>query len=481
MKFKRFIAALTLFFFTTQALAIVFLPALGVLIAGTQISLSAGAAGATAMTVSLLEAVTVHAAIGALYWDNKDKTSNDNNSSPLTVNLQPNVQLPVPPGWSYHQGNQQPDPPNNIPIQTFTMATKPVYPTQVTSDQAAAQNYLDYVKTLAGAGGGTISSVTRNANNNQVLVTIVNTPYSFNNAVAAYLEPGCPTGYGLSGQAPNQTCAVLNAQVVMKPADQKCTIIRTGNTFTPDSRDPDCSSAELLAAGIDASDPTHLVIKPKGSNIKTDITINPDGSSQIQNKTDLPNGNTKVDTVTLDPPVGDGAPLVKGKKSEEFAGQGDQQSPTPLGTTGTTTVNFDKTGLATTANQTIQHSKTDLTNSHLDTIKTDVTTIKDAITNADNNPTDLADKKTEFDTIAQAHSDAVKAIGDGGLDNHGFSWNWSISVPAGTCTPFSHSFGGHAITMDYCAGVYAARDFAAWLFYIFTGMTLTSIVTRRPD
>lgn len=287
----------------------------------------------TAEKVSVGGSVVVHAGIAAITFGGDDNNATE--PKPFTVHLQPNVPLSVPAGWSAAQsGQQQPTPPNTIPIQTFTMATKPVYPTQVSSDQAAAQNYLNYVKTLAGASGATISSVTRNANNNQVLVTIVNTPYSFNNAVAAYLEPGCPTGYGISGQAPNQNCALINSQIVMKPADDRCELVVINNAFQLDSRDPDCTNAQLAAEGIERLDNKVTITKP---NQKQEVTLNPDGSVRHKMTTNTPDGKTQIDERNISP-SGD----ITGEKSSIHDGQGDLMNPTPSGTSAVTgNINID--------------------------------------------------------------------------------------------------------------------------------------------
>lgn len=419
--------------------------------------------------------------VALLIKNSGQATPADRQDAPIVINLNPKVPLIVPSGWTAPSGSAvQPVPPstslfrnpqssaNDFPYPYYgaLQTVDGVYP-HGNTPTSTCSNALG--KTVQGAQGA-ISAATYSGG--ICNITYVNNAGNTVNPVMNIGGAGCQAGYVVSGTDPNKTCSINSPTLVIKPQKGKMEIVRTGNTL---AIDPQINPLDKLPSNVVSVSSTSATIAGSDGSI-TNVTINSDGTATITSSTPAATAGTsnqKIIKVSA-PDATTGDVTVQGTSDQTVNGTGSAVGSTPLTTGGGTGSNIDISSLNKEATQQAIKSNTD-------TIKTDVTDIKNAITNADNNPTDLADKKTEYDTIAQAHNDAVKAIGDGGLDNHGFAWNWSISVPAGTCTPFSHSFGGHAITMDYCPGIYAARDFAAWLFYIFTGMTLTSIVTRRPD
>lgn len=116
----------------------------------------------------------------------------------------------------------------------------------------------------AGQGGGCTgsgcSAATRSAVCSQWLGGISPTPDSTVNTEsecsATFTSPPstvfasittsetCPAGYSASGGV----CTLSNAALVMKPSDNRCGMVRTGNVIAKDSRDPDCGSGPGTAA-----------------------------------------------------------------------------------------------------------------------------------------------------------------------------------------------------------------------------------------
>lgn len=452
-------------------------------LAGTTIA-SAGAltafmAVATGTAVALSGGLALGALGAAILIDNATNTPTTINSAPISIRLNPKVPLIVPNGWTAPSGSAvQPVPPTttlfNNPNGGFT--DQAYYSgDQYVGGYPLADSPALMCPTLIGKTiqGGNQPITQSTLNGTACNVTFINNASNSQTKTIGNSASFCPTGYVRTGADPNTVCSVSSPSAVVKPKKGSLEVVRTGNTL---AIDPQANPADKIASpALTVSSTSATIVGSDGSI--TNVTINTDGTATItQTKPTATPGvsnQTKINVSAPDATTGD--VTVTGINDQQVSGSGTAANTTPIPSSGGGSApTIDISSLNKEVTQAAIKSNTD-------TIKTDVTDIKNAITNADNNPTDLADKKTEYDTIAQAHNDAVKAIGDGGLDNHGFAWNWSISVPAGTCTPFSHSFGGHAITMDYCPGIYAARDFAAWLFYIFTGMTLTSIVTRRPD
>lgn len=283
----------------------------------------------TAEKVSVGGSLAVHAGIAAITFGGDDNNSVE--PKPFTVHLQPNVPLSVPPGWSAAQsGQQQPVPPSTIPLSvTYTYAGSSFGTSQEACTYAASQWSVN-----SNAGRPVIGTMAAppslNCNLQYQLAS-----GSWSNTVTGIGTTSCPLGYGLSGSAPNQVCALVNAQVVMKPSDDRCELVVSNNTFQLDSRDPDCTNAKLIAEGIERLDNKVSITKP---NQKQEITLNPNGSVNHKTTTNTSDGKTTIDERNID-----SSGNVTGEKSTVHDGQGDLMNPIGNGTTpvsGTVKVDF---------------------------------------------------------------------------------------------------------------------------------------------
>lgn len=107
--------------------------------------------------------------------------------------------------------------------------------------------------------------------------------------IGASYSSGCPTGYSVSGS----NCNLTNANTVAKPNDSKCGIQRSGNTYTFDSRDNDCTGSLATSGGLSASGDT---VQAGTDRQQVKVKANADGTTDITVSTVNSRGNT--DTVT---------------------------------------------------------------------------------------------------------------------------------------------------------------------------------------
>jgi len=374
----------------------------------------------------------------------------DNLTAPISIRLNPKVPLIVPSGWTAPSGsNIQPVPPSSTQYNNPNggTTTNPYYIGQQftvglilgTSPTTTCANTIGQTVGTAGSLNQPVTAASLAGNT--CTVTFINNAGNTQNSGYNVGANTCPTGYASTGTDPNKTCTVSSPSQVIKPKKGVLEIVRTGNTL---AIDPQANPSDKISSPTLTVTSTSATVVGSDGSI-TNVTINADGTATITSTT--PTGTAGVSNqkkvIVSAPDATTGDVTVTGTQDQQVNGQGTGVSTTPIASSGGGSgPTIDISSLNKEATQVQIKNNTD-------TIKTDVTSIKDAITNAENNPTDLADKKTEFDTIAQAHSDKIKSIGDGGLDAHGFSWTWSPVVPTGTCTPFSHSFGGHAFGIKH--------------------------------
>lgn len=251
----------------------------------------------------------------------------------------------------------------------------------------------------------------------------------------------CPAGYTLSGS----TCNLTDASQVMKPADGRCTIKRTGNSFGVDPRDPDCLSGKIPATT--AVQPNVITAaNPDGSS--KSIQINADGSSTItESRPNNSNNTTETNTTTLSAPDASGAVKVTGQGSGVAPGTGTQAGSS------TAPVNFDKSGLATEGT--------------LTGIKGSIDAIKDGLDpgSADSS---LAAEKSLFDSAADAltglfTSEPSKAA----IVDDDFSFSAYLPASCG-CTPLTMTILGKTRSYDWCAPMATFKGVLSWVFGMMT-------------
>lgn len=406
--------------------------------------------------------------IGAtLVFSNLDTPSASASSAPLTINLNPNVPLITPTGWTPPVAPAtQATPPSTVAKSTVFYANNQNNTASYASDMDSAckiwetttglPNYACKPGTCAlfsGVSYGTCKNV-----------RLTGASAGLEGEVAINQAAICNAGYTASGS----NCNLTNATQVIKPESNHDTIARSGNTFVRDAQQNPKDNLPTTALTI----ASNVATLNSANGAKTTITINTDGTTTVvENKPNTTDSNTTSKTTTFSAPSSSGDVTVTGVTSQQLTGQG---SLVGAPTTGSAQP-LDVSALNKEATQGQIKSNTD-------TMKADIGTIKNAITNSANNPTDLATQKTDYDTIAQAHSDKIKSIGDGALDEHGVDKSFAKPmIDSAVCSSLSMPVNGHTSTIDFCNKTNAAKDILGWIFYALTAWGIFGIFTTKRE
>ena len=312
---------------------------------------------AVSTTVSLSQALKnsalLHGALAAITLTG-DTSRTSHQTAPISIILDPNTPLITPPNWSQAiAASQQPTPPQTAtPIITYSNGTTAGFTTR----QAACEAYKSIFQTNYPTYTTTITS------NNPICNLHVVTPNNeqFDSQQNIPASTSCPIGYSDS----SGTCTLINATVVQKPSDKICQLIATPTQIIPDPSDPDCSNAQLLADGIDTTDPSKITITNPTKTDQKIIKPIDTHRVEIEHIYSDSSGNTVHDKVAIDPsPPNDNTPIT-GLIHSVNQGTGSLETPT------NTAAVFDKSGLATTTGQSQQLNATNTTNQKLDELKT---------------------------------------------------------------------------------------------------------------
>lgn len=414
-----------------------------------------------AMKTAIESSLAVHGSIAAITFGSVAALSTQSNTSPapLQIVLDPNKPLITPPNWTQAVlGSIQPTPPNTTPLN---------------HKYGAPACYVGfdcnkYYTTLSEACASVapspyFSSSVLTGSNCQLTGTdgyVSNTP--------TYLMDfeSCPTGYSQSGNS----CVTLNVSQIMKPSDNVCQLITQGTVITPDSRDPDCKNSDLLAQGIDASDPQKLVITNPAKTDQLITRIYSDHVVEIEHLFKDNSGNTVHDKVQFDPKPAnpDSSPII-GTSHSINQGTGSLEKSATLSTAPV----FDKSGLATDAGQ-------NETNLKLQGIK-DSLNCTDCVNPTDTSSSDKSKVETETKKSTDLISDQV--TGQANADSEGmFSWYFSSPFPASVaCSPFTKTIHGHVITIDTCPYIAMIKAFLTWALAIYGAYDLLSLIFRKAQ
>ena len=258
----------------------------------------------------------------------------------------------------------------------------------------------------------------------------------------------CPSGYTWNGTV----CNMTNPATVMKPVDNKCNIIRTGNTFSGDPKDPDCGAPFYTAGKIEISGNTVKVKTEPSLTVKA----NTDGSTTISTTTI----NNTTNTTTISTANYNNAGLQTGRKTETFNGVGDSQNQV------SNDQPFDVSSLNKEATQ--------------QAIKSNLDTIKDELNCDDCTqlPADLTDQqrtqiedeiKKTTDSLAEAENDYLNY-------KTYFDWpTWIPTFPTDSCTPFTKTIHGLPVEIDLCPKIALLNELIGWLMSLFTAWTVVSM------
>lgn len=406
--------------------------------------------GVMTMRNFITASVAAHAAV-ALLWGNKDQSGNPPTTSSgaqFTVYIDPKKPLTAPSGWSDGQpgssntgGNPQPSPPNSAaPEQGPYNCNVGTYSGSGSSPSAACGAAL----TAFIAGTGTSSYYVLNgcsAPTGNGTLTSQCTIYrdgAYNSTSTAQSNFACPSGYALN--ASTNTCTLTDQSVVLKPFDQNCGIVRTGNTFGADPRDPDCNN-------MSATMPTPSTIQLKKNNESLKAQINADGSVTTTMSAPDANGNTVTTIINFAPPGNSMGMPATGFSESTTQGSGDLNNPG---------VQIPKLDLPTDYNREATQQQ----------IRSDVGAIKDELKQSG---PDLANAKSGYDSDRSAIENTLKTAPTGWFEEFKNKWfAFNPAIQTAECTAYTGNYKGLTFSMDFCSAVRVIRAILGLLAYMLT-------------
>jgi len=246
--------------------------------------------GATTTLATALDySLVLHAAILAIAFNKDAEPVTSPTSGKLTVQLNPKNPLPTPSGWT------PPVPPSVVPT-----------PPSVVALPAGSYNCTEFIANNASVSCGSIAPPCFEiVDNSQTPAHTCNSSY-FNGVThglfpssqpAVFVPSSCPQGYTVSGQ----NCNLSNPSVVEEPSNNNCQIIRTGNTYSTKSNDPDCATNLPTMSGATVTPNTVSMTRADGS-VAT-VTINADGTTTAsETYPDIPNSKTHTLTTNYSAP-----------------------------------------------------------------------------------------------------------------------------------------------------------------------------------
>lgn len=265
-------------------------------------------------------------------------------------------------------------------------------------------------------------------------------PSSSEGSIAQSID--CPAGYTDNGTA----CALSNAAVVQKPLDGKCNVIRTGNTYSGDANDPDCSlgSAGGAAQALNLNVSSNQVTASAPGQTATVNTNTGTGATTITNSTANTNNTTTNNIVNLGaPPGGTGAPAITGKGVSTTEGVGDMNDPDKrpegaCGSPGQPKCAIDESGTPTDGS--------------------------------------LASANEAWEAARAAH---LSEIGKGSTTNKvaDLGITFGIELPSVACTNPSFVMpGGHVLTVGMCERRPDINAALSWLAFALTAVYLFRLI-----
>lgn len=351
---------------------------------------------------------------------------NETAGSAVTVQLSSTAPLVTPAGWTPPVApSSQPTPPSSSTlVQKFNLVG--YAPNYQNYDSAAA---LCAARTPGGyASGGQCYSA---GGGSAGTIQVVNT---------------CSSGYSYS----SGSCVLTDAAQVQKPSDGKCVITRSGNTFSTDPRDPDCSTKPATIAVT-----SNQVSQTRTDGTTKTVTINADGSVTVtETRPNQTTNTTETNTTQIAAPDASGIAKVAGQTSGSTNGTGTANTGAPVST-------FDKSGLATESTQS--------------GIASDISAIKDSLVpgTAD---TSLTAEKGALDGAMDAISGMF--AGETAKEATGLTDDFSLGgyLPSQCgCTPLTMSFHGHTASYDWCAPMETFKGVLSWVLGILTALYVLSL------
>lgn len=358
---------------------------------------------------------------------------NEDKSKCLTVPNNSNNLGPTPAGWS---SPTQPPSTAGAPTTKYWGQSVPSSANKVDTVQEVCD-----IWNAANPGAAGLPSYPYSSNGGVDWICLKQNGFT---AQSVFKSQDCPAGYTNS----SGTCTLSNASAVQKPVDGKCTILRSGNTFSGDANDADCSvsssnsPAQTLnlggsgTAGINAS-------KDGYSGAVTNNTA--DGSTTITfSVPNYSNGTTTQFTLSLGAPDGTGKQVVVGisKNTSSGIGTGNDPNAKPdmeaqCGVAGKPpcTMKIDETGTPTDSS--------------------------------------LSTEKDAFEAATDARTTAMQGVGTVSDLGLGFTITW----PTSGCSDLTFSMPGGKgnLVVPWCEKQADIKNAGGWFIGVLTAFGLFSI------
>lgn len=436
---KKFLASLLLVVMLSPVVAIaVMLPL------GFGLALVTGVATSSLILPLVASSVIVGAAIS--YFTLGGSPGAAQSTSAIIVNVNPKIPLPTPAGWTAPVAPSiQPQPPNGFNASVKYGMTE----MGVSFISTTASDVCTRLNTLVPSS--TWTYYTSPGFNGSCLRSSNGLYYNVGGVEV------CPTGYTRNTVPNPDTCTVTTPGTIVKPADNACQIIRTGNTYATDSFDADCQAGLPPRIGVTTSGVTDQGDTSTGDGYTAAVvTLNADGTVTATKTKDNGDGTSTSTTVKGSAPdATTGEVKVIGISETQQKGAGTLTAPDPGPLTMPTDYNRETTQAAV-------KSGIDSLNSKLD-------------------PSGISSTLSTTDYAAKeaAHGSQLSGIGGAGLTNHGVLWSWSPIIPSTTCYEPVMAFAGRSITLTWCSKIELLKEILAWVFFVLTGFGIFEMMTRK--
>lgn len=315
MKKRFFTGFIAIAFFFTGGTAHAFIPLIpGVVPLATYL----GASGALATAIDF--SLVLHGAVLAIALNKTSGAATTPTSSQLTVKLNPKDPLAIPSGWV------APVPPAVAATPPATAAgtngyTNPFQSTVYSTAQNACQ--AGVVNAYGAAYPGSYGVAT-NLN--------CSVRYSSGGEISTFNMTSSTTSCGAGYTFISGHCQLSNPAVINEPADGNCQIMRVGNTFSVNSKDPDCATTNPTMSGAAVGTGTISMMRADGS-VAT-VSINSDGTTTVaESYPDVSSAKTNTLTTNYSAPnPSTGEVDLTGISTGSTAGIGDgNQGPAKTG------------------------------------------------------------------------------------------------------------------------------------------------------
>jgi hypothetical protein len=282
--------------------------------------------------------------------------------------------------------------------------------------------------------------------------TITYGPYSITQSTT------CPSGYTSNGT----TCNLTNASAVIKPTDGHCNVVRSGNSFSYDPNDPDCTAAG--APVVSSGTVTQTSNSAGGGSVSENSST---GAITVNSN----NNNNSNNTTTNNTTILDNTGRVTGTNQTTTQGQG----------TGATTTQSTSSG----SGQSVDVSNL-ATHADVNGVASAINTMASKMCGGvgqpackldeTGTPTDINSSQgmTDANTAINGNVAAVQNEAQAYAPDTPYATNPLQGLPQGTCTPLSISGWGAvgAFTLNPCPMVQSLQPLVEWMLWVLGALFL---------